>query len=563
MFIENKANSELKTTLKVLKEKVTLNSFQIRDSVKAYTDSYIIFLSFGDAESRATVCKGLGKTLETSWKNATDVMKSIIKKDLKNPLWIKADLLVEINEHSYEDFNQMVARTKFFRYGVAFDKFFNVAFLEQEVKGNALLSKAEELKTTQLDWKRINSYLTSNYGSKHKIDGGSVKTVYTFKTIGFFHDGQECFDLNQDTLSTSQRIIDLNDHDAILSVIEKNSLYLARQVKSTGQFHYGYFPCFNKDLKSYNILRHAGTVYAMIEAYEVTRSEELLQAIELAVSYLVDKGVVYLSDGDGIERAFVLEEKNAELKLGANSASILALAKYTTVLNNNKYVPLMKDLAEGIAFFQDKKDHSFNHVYNYPDLSLKDKYRIVYYDGEATFALMRLYAIDQHERWLEIAESAFNYFIENNYWKYHDHWLSYASYEISRHKLIDGIVAFNFKNCNDILDRCFTQERSQPILLELLMASYQLAETLDWEKLMEDIHPPIDRNRLKEAIRQRLFVQINSYFFPEVAMYFAAPNIIMDAFYAWESSFRTRIDDSQHNLSGLINYYNNFLRKSK
>lgn len=558
-FMEDKAKAELKTILNALKEKITQSRSQIKNSSETGIDSYIIFLSFCDGKSRATVCKGLGKTLETGWKNATDIMKSKIKGSSQNPLWIKADLVCEINEYSYEDFNQLIAKTKFFRYGIAFDKFFNIAFMEQEVKGNSLLSKRKESNTNQIDWKRINTYLAKNYGDKHKVDESAAKTIYTFRTIGFFYDGIECFELEQAYEKTSQRITDLDNRDDILTIIEKNSLYLSRQVLPTGQFRYGYFPCFHKELESYNILRHAGTVYSMIEAYEVTRSEVLLQSIELALDFLLKKGIVYLSDEEGKKRAFVLEEKNNELKLGANSASILALAKYTTVLNDNKYVSLMQDLAEGIEFFQNKEDHSFVHVLNYPNLSLKDKYRIVYYDGEATFALMRLYAIDHNKRWLEIAESAFDYFIAKEYWKYHDHWLSYASLEINRHKMINKIVDFNFKNCSEILDLCFTRERSQPVLLELLTASYQLVEKLEKENLMQHILFPIDQDKLNNAIKQRLSVQINSYFFPEVAMYFAAPETIMDSFYTWESSFRTRIDDSQHNLSGIINYYNNFL----
>ena len=54
------------------------------------------------------------------------------------------------------------------------------------------------------------------------------------------------------------------------------------------------------------------------------------------------------------------------------------------------------------------------HVLNYPDLTIKEQFRIVYYDGEAALALLRLYQIDHNEEWLNAIKMLFEMFIEKN-----------------------------------------------------------------------------------------------------------------------------------------------------
>src|SRR5699024_3851290 len=89
----------------------------------------------------------------------------------------------------------------------------------------------------------------------------------------------------------------------------------------------------------------------------------------------------------------------------------------------------------------------FIHVLSYPSFEIKDLHRIIYYEGEAVFALLRLYALDKQDRWLEEARKSLEYFIEKDYWKHYDHRLSHAAYERTYYILKDKYFTLGLKDC--------------------------------------------------------------------------------------------------------------------
>ncbi len=567
MHFNNSEAIALKARLEELKQRIYLHAEAVSDNMKLFFDNkprYIVFLSFSDGESRAHVCNGSGNSIESSWKNAVNSMNKKVKKLKLQPLWIKADLVKDIKECSFDAFIDYVSsiKTNYFREGIALDEMFNIAFLEQEVNANVFIYDNKVSPQKQISWKNMMAYIKYNLGIKLELDEKSLKRVWLFTTLGFFHDGTECHDLNHGRLNNGRRVIEVIDEKLLRSVIEKSSGFLATQVDESGKFRYGYFPCFNKEIPGYNTLRHASTTYSMIEAFEVTRDEELGRAIIRALEYLAREGIEVVEDEEGITRAFVIERTmDNEIKLGANATAILAFSKYTTVFDDQKYVQLMKQLAEGISYFQNKQDGSYVHVLNFPDLSIKEEFRTVYYNGEAAFALMRLYDIDKDQRWLNMVESAFEYFIDNEFWRQKDHWLSYCSNELFKHRPEKKYIEFNLKNASGILDFCLSRETTYPTLLELLMATYSMIEKMKRDQYGLDLLDSFDQKKLMAAIEHRVEHQLNGLYFPEVAMYYKAPQNILWAFYIRHHSFRSRIDDIEHNISGYCSYLNQILLK--
>src|SRR5699024_11379004 len=180
------------------------------------------------------------------------------------------------------------------------------------------------------------------------------------------------------------------------------------------------------------------------EGYEVTQNDKTLQAVKRGIDYMINDALVYKQkEADGI--AFIVEHANkGEIKLGSNATAILAIAKYIEVTGDKTYLKVAQDLARGILEMR-LPDNSFIHVLQYPGFSIKELNRIIYYEGEAIFALLRLYAIDKQVEWLEASKVTFDYFIENDYWKHHDHWLSYAANELTLYDPDDKYFLFGMK----------------------------------------------------------------------------------------------------------------------
>lgn len=571
-FRENMNDAKMQKMLDELKDNIDKQKNIVSDNMELFFQNkqkYIIFISVSDGKSRACVTKGIGNTLEATWKNAIDSMREKVKKSKLEYKWIKADIIRSIKRYEYLDFIKYISEIKinYFREGIAFDDKFKIAFLGQEVNANAFIHEIKDssIKGKRLDWKNINYYLKSNASIKSLIDESKIANVYTFDTIGYVHDGENCYELCNDGLDAGRRYIKTLDDKQLRFIIEKSSNFLSDQVAETGRFCYGYFPCFDKKIPAYNILRHASTTYSMIEAYEFNRDAKLEERIKLALEYLLKEGIKPFIDNNGSELAFVIErlkDDSSEIKLGANAAALLAFAKYTKVFHNENYLRVMQALAEGIRFFQNTEVGSFVHVLNFPDLTVKDKHRIIYYDGEAAFALMRLYDIDRNVRWLNTVEKAFEYYIKKKYWKNNDHWLSYCSYELMKYKPDKRYVMFNLENASGILDFCLARETTYPTLLELLMATYCMIEKLKKENIFLETLESFDYEKLINAIEHRARHQLNGLYFPEVAMYFKAPEKILWSFYIRHHSFRARIDDNEHNISGYCSYLHNRLNEN-
>src|SRR3989344_1912810 len=61
--------------------------------------------------------------------------------------------------------------------------------------------------------------------------------------------------------------------------------YLLRHLDARGQFDYRYEPLTDKVAADYNILRHAGTTYSLLELYEETGRKKYLMGGERALGY--------------------------------------------------------------------------------------------------------------------------------------------------------------------------------------------------------------------------------------------------------------------------------------
>jgi len=523
----------------------------------------LLFASFSDGQQRAQALHCFGSDFAQAWEQVVSHYGQWIQKQGTTPIWIRIDWARQVRNAPLEQLEQWLKEVKrnYMRWGLILGSQCQYAFTEQELNANAMLYRGVRVPHAAINKNNFRIYAQRKYG-QFDFDFAPQQPVHLVDTAGVFISPDEGpYLLYRRGRNAGRQVVNDLDAERVRQVIQTASHYLCTQVQPNGRFYYGWHPCFDREIRFYNTLRHASTVYSMIEAWEVTQCAQLKSAIDRALSYVIDTFVKKDRNAAGEEVAFLVEHNLTEIKLGANAVLILALSKYVEVFAEQAYLPLLEALALGIVLMQDPETGQYNHVLNYPDLSIKEKFRVIYYDGEAAFGLMRLYGLTKDSRWLDSVEKAFDYFIAAEHWKIHDHWLSYCVNELTRYKEEEKYYRFGLKNVAGHLDFVANRITTFPTLLELMMAAEQMIERLRHSEQYRHLLEEIDQKAFYEALEKRARYLMNGYFAPEIAMYFANPQRILGSFFIRHHSFRVRIDDVEHYLSGYVAYLQ-YLKKT-
>lgn len=517
--------------------------------------SHTLFLSMTDGKHRAITVNASAPSLEDCWKALIEKAKQELLSNTLKVEWLRIEWPNIVEVLTWQQLKSQIEATKrnYFRYGIAFDQRFDIAFLEAELNANAILYGGGNAANGVFNAGNFGRYLKLRHG-KDKLALSDEDAVFRFSTAGVFLTSNDStiYRITGHGPNCGRRNIEALQLNDIDQLIAGGSRYLASQTLESGRFIYGWHPCFDHEIKTYNALRHASSLYAMIEAYEVTRDSELGEAIERSLSYLTDKLIKTL-DHQGEKMAVLVDAQN-EVKLGGNAVCLLALVKYSELHQTSRYNVLLEQLALAICAMQDSQTGQFAHVLQYPKLDVKAGFRTIYYDGEAAFGLLRLYAQTKDPRWLRCVERAFDYFIAADHWKAHDHWLAYAVNELTRYRPERRYYEFGLKNFADYLDFVTERITTFPTLLELMMAAQQMIARLEADSSLRSLLTIIDKKKFYNALETRAHYLTNGHFWPEIAMFFANPARMVGSFFIRHHAFRVRIDDVEHYLSGLIAY---------
>lgn len=523
-----------------------------RPQVNADVPAFTLFFSLSDGSQRASVVNASAATFEAAWQAAASKAQRLAGRSKAAPTWLRIDWVTQVKAQTWSTLAEQLKSVKrnYFRYGLALDARFTHAFLEQELNANAMLYGGASVPHTVINQKNFSRYARRKYGLEALDLTGRV---YRFATEGVFvSTTQTPVLLHGPGRNAGRRAVARLDVPQVETLIRDSSRYLTSQVRPSGKFHYGWHPCFDREINAYNTLRHASSTYAMLEAWEVTGDPQLKTSIELALHYLTRKLIKHVRR-EGRQLAF-LTEANGEIKLGGNAVCLLALTKHAELTGSQEYRPLIDELAEGILFMQNAATGGFVHVLTYPDLNVKEAFRIIYYDGEAAFGLMRTYELTGNVRWLDAVERAFGYFIAKEHWRAHDHWLSYCVNELTRYRPEARYYAFGIQNVAGYLDFVLERITTFPTLLELMMAAEKMVTRLQQDPALHHLLEPLDLEKFYRALEHRAHYLLNGHFWPELAMFFENPARILGSFFIRHHSFRVRIDDVEHYLSGFVAY---------
>ena len=509
---------------------------------------FAVFFSIGNPSARAVIRSGTGKTPEEAWQAAQKKVEQFLKTTPFAVSYVKADLLDQGDWFPLETVNTILesARKNFWRFGIAFDAALHTAFLEQELNMQRLI----RYDPNGISLQRINDYLL---GQNRPQIFRLPDAVLVFSCQAVFSDADEkIYLLYDEGYQYGRRKIEQIDRPLLEQILSTAGQSLSDMVEPNGKFRYGYFADLNKKLTGYNIPRHAGSIWALLMQYRVTPQEELRKKIEAAISFLLKDALV---EKESI--AYLAEKTKNEVKLGANAVAIVTLITYMEVMQEETYLPLVKKLGEGILACQNE-DGGYWHILSYPELKRTEEYRIVYYDGEATFALAKLYGCTKEEKWLNAAQKAVEYFIKKNYTKYRDHWVAYSINEVTKYIPDERYFAFALKNVADNLLFMYQRDTSYHTFLEMLMASYEtllrMREVCPQMKELQEF----DTKYMVTAIYYRAQHMLFSYGYPEYTMYMKNPKPFLGTFFVRHDYFRVRIDDIQHFIGGYYHMQQNF-----
>ena len=222
------------------------------------------------------------------------------------------------------------------------------------------------------------------------------------------------------------------NRDSLLASVSDGADYLLRTQTDDGTFDYLYMPRKDRSRRGYNILRHAGTAFSLLELYQVTNDAAYLEASRKALDYLRAQ----MQACPGRADALCLVE-NGEIKLGGHGLTLLAITEYVKATGDDSWIEDSRKLARWIVAAI-REDGAFRpHLWTFPEgepvAHISD-----YYPGEAILGLLRLYSHDKDDIWLSGARAATRYLINVRDAAYeldelrHDHWLLYSLADLYR-----------------------------------------------------------------------------------------------------------------------------------
>ena len=198
--------------------------------------------------------------------------------------------------------------------------------------------------------------------------------------------------------------------------------FLLRHTDSSGRFTYVVEADGRSDGTKYNVVRHAGTIYALGElATGGAGGAEVRSAIFRASDYLIRNHVdrfdgsaygLAVPGGNESLRPMAVwslpgeETKDDEraAKLGGIGLGLVGLSAGNRAGMEAASVELLRGLAASVELMQRDDGHFVSKIRE--RRGIDPRFVSLYYPGEAVLGLVRLYRIDRDRRWLGVSGKA-------------------------------------------------------------------------------------------------------------------------------------------------------------
>ena len=384
-------------------------------------------------------------------------------------------------------------------------------------------------------------------------------TLYRFNSTSFFCNGKKLISLYRGhRVLNPQKITP----DLVLDAAKAAGNYLQRTMGIEGEFLYHYNPQKNKAGKKYNILHHAGTIYALLNLYELTKEAKLLDTILNGISYLLQ--FVRPCPDLGVGTCIV---EGGWIKLGGNALAAIALSKYTQLTNDRPYIPLILELGKRLRSLQQENGEFIAHKQSYPAGKILEFVSDIY-PGEAIFALLSIYRLTEDSIWLESAEKGIEYLLKKQTEAKKsicpDPWLSWSLNQLFR----DRNRAEYYDVLMSSIESLTRSQNLQTSYLDWLGGIYQPPRSLATARRTTALCSACDLaiyaenpamvEQILNPLQLGIAFQLQTQFYPESVFYFSDPQHILGSFHHSLTDFEIRIDCIQHNILSLLGFYRIF-----
>lgn len=313
--------------------------------------------------------------------------------------------------------------------------------------------------------------------------------------------------------------------------------FLAGIVDGKGKFRYRFDAESQRDASGYNILRHAGSVWAICDVYHEIPIAEIRASSARAATFLLNE---YLRFPEDLHSACIVEED--KIKLGGNALAVLAFIGVAGLTDD----PLLIDLSSRLASYITSnrgEDGDFLHK-RYYSSGKRSAFRSMYYTGEALLALLELHAVSEDSTWLRDVLEVEARLAESSYGaKEQSHWMLYALDRLvhfETDKVFFHHAAAIVENILDVPDY-LSWERSTPIACrtEGLLAFLRMSDTLGVSR--------------KGRLQRRCFDRVETNL--ELQLQFRRPDGSFVRGGHDRRKSEVRIDYVQHNVSAFLHYH--------
>ncbi|MEM7355297.1 MAG: hypothetical protein AAF657_31085 [Acidobacteriota bacterium] len=515
----------------------------------------LVVLSLGRAQRTAWVAHGAGQSLHQALAQAAGALaRRATPADLQGGR-LKVDIVVDIGSpqrftaEGHSDLDRSLD-------GVWLPDS-DVLLLPEEVLSRRLVNSDGELRP-----KRIAAYLRERGDRPPDLDAeGQPGARYQRVRFDSLIEGD---DRSPTALWRGNPRSPAVSPEALMGAAVAGGDYLLRHHRDDGDFGYSYEAKKDTYNDSYNLLRHAGTCYALGQLSRATGDTRYLQAARRGIEALLERAAPPKPEhaSAGFE---AIVSPGQEAKLGGAALAILAIVEHHLAsgeadFDRSPFAERARRLARFLVFQQEADGHFFSkYFYGKPD---PVPFESIYYPGEAILALARLYRLDPQPEWLATSQRGADWLIGTRDADKavadlpHDHWLLMGLDELdqltgephyTQHaaKIAQAIVDAQRTGGEpaDWVGSFYTPPRSTPTATraEGLVAMHHLARRHD-----------LDTTPFLTALERMATFQRRCQLTPENVLYLPRPDRALGGFRRSLTNWEVRIDYVQHNLSALL-----------